>query len=331
MSGFLSREGFPALASAPLGFEYFQLAFHGTRETSIARRFVKSALARFRPKVVVASDVSLCAFRAILLEAREQQVKTVSVNHGYYMSDIGHNFFVADECCASGPSVQCHMALPVDVPQNIVVTGNAVLADVASGEGQNPVGRPRIVIVTTSFLGLWSSLSSVEADAGSGVERLASLLSENGGWDIVIKSHPVADFHVLYDDIVARVARQNLTHIRTCWSNKDFAVCAAAVVCGGVTGAILQLQRAGVPIVYLADRMTEVLSREWHFDYAGCGCVASSPEDAKESVVEVLAGGAYRSEVIERGRRFLNGYRGDPANAMPAFTELLARLAHTTA
>jgi hypothetical protein len=209
-----------------------------------------------------------------------------------------------------------------------VVTGNAVLAELPSDVTGRATRRKRIVIVTSSFFGLWSSLSSVEAEDGGGIERLARLLSEQPDWDVVIKSHPVADFHALYDAIVTRVAHPNLTHVRTYWPNEEFAVCTAAVVCGGVTGAILQLQRAGVPAIYLADRLAEAWSRELHFDYAGVGWAVASPDEACEAVRRLATDDAFRAEVRARGRQFLDGYRGDSANAMQTFATLLSKLAH---
>jgi hypothetical protein len=328
MPAFLAAGGYFAVAGADLGFEYLHLAFHGTRETALARRLIRVALGRFQPRVLVSSDVNLCSFHAILEEARQRGVTTVTVNHSYYLCNSSAATYrdLADVCTAGGPSAARHMNSDGGPCARIEVTGNAVLGETPDPEHERLEPRKRIAIVTTSFFGLWSSLSSVGTDGVGGVERLAQLAASGGDWDVVIKSHPVADFHVLYDAVVQRAGLPNLTHVRTGWQMSDFAQCDVVVIWGGMTGSILQAQQAGVPLIYLADLMAEPFRRELGFEYPACGFVVASPEQAMVAIRRLFEDGGFRAQVLEQGRRYLDEARGDWAKAMPTFAALLARL-----
>ncbi|MDH7475790.1 MAG: hypothetical protein QHJ74_17580, partial [Anaerolineae bacterium] len=104
-----------------------------------------------------------------------------------------------------------------------------------------------------------------------------------------MKSHPLADYYDLYDQVVAELCCSNLRHERSRWYREQFQGCHVAILPGQISSAILELQSWGVPIVFITAPLSRVAREVAHYDFEGCGVVVDTAEEAVQATHRLLA------------------------------------------
>lgn len=313
----LSMEYGEFLFNKELTFQFLHMFFEVYKQIYFHRCNVLALLKQFAPRVFITSDIDVVDARAHLLAAKEFGAITMTTNHGFYLYAPPASNFQGDYCLVGGPALKENL-LKGGVPgKKILIIGNSSFsrsdAIVATAEKQ-----VNIVIITAAPFDLWSSQYR-PTDYVECIRSLVENLSSDIDRRVIIKSHPVSDMYSEYDTIVCKLNRSNLRHISKAWSRTEFCEATIAVCIGNLSGSTLELQSAGVPIVYVEGFAVNALRT----DYKGCGVVVSGPGEACSAVRLLLNDASYFQSVADQGFRFLERYTNAPNNSVDTFCRVV--------
>jgi hypothetical protein len=315
------------IAAPGLRFQHVHFLLSIYQEAYFSRRFARQVIRQFRPRLWLASDVDAPRVRAMLFTARTHGVDTASVSHGYNMVVLPSQRFIADH----------HFAWTTAMARNVVAGGlpaqRLKVVDARSEQNGRKCGvvhelasRPvRIVLVTSSLHGLWSTPHDPRRFRAT-IETLAHTTAARPNWHLVIKSHPVTDFYGYFDRVVRLSGSSNVRHVRERWTEDDFGQFTVAIFPGEISGAILDCQRVGVPVVFVADCTSQWHATESRRDIEGCGVVARDVDEAINAIEWLSLDARFRADVLETGQQFFARFVPRPQEVLPGLATALSQV-----
>jgi hypothetical protein len=297
-----------------LGCQHLYFFFFLYRHIYLARKFVEKVIRELGPRVIVTSDAAVSYFGTLILVAREKGVPVISVNHGYYLHVPWKDMFPGDRSIVGGEALRQNFIEAGVEADRIVVVGNPRFSQVFSSA---PSARKTIIILTSGS-GTWSSGGNFLVYQHT-VSQLCEVLSTDSRYEVVIKSHPWADYHAFYDRLIRNLSRPNLRQVQARLSEDMIKECSVVILPGIVSGAVLEFLQYQVPCIYLTTPLGEYQKRIYRMN--GVGITLSDASEVKAVVDRLHEDRSFRASVIENGLEFLRRHTELGDNSLSRFIQ----------
>ena len=252
-------------------------------------RSVERSLRRKRVRGVLLSWDSPPAARTVLAAARRAGKPAVLIEHGFWAEPIDPDKTASDAAGVWSETVRRELAPRAQ--GRVVVTGNP---GVTAWGADAPRGRDCTVIMPeyASRMSTWVPARVVPDLLEAALEALERV---RPGTLALVRPHP-ADYDP--DGYAALAERFPALRVEVDVASPIDAVVERADLCiGGVSTAMLQAARVGVPIIFLNVAR---VARPWPFDGSGAIATAETADELAPLVTDAVAGrGQPERQVIE--------------------------------